>query len=165
MRSLLVRVAILLLLVSAVTANIKKEVKRAHRRYRSKHGVPNLKWSSELAQHAQDRCDHLRDTDSVASKAGDPYGENLEKLWGSSSVGMGEKAVVTWYEEEAGYDYSDPENSATGRLHFTQIVWKNTEKFGCAFTKKGFSTWVCCSYDPPGNRAGEFENNVPDWRD
>jgi hypothetical protein len=58
-----------------------------------------------------------------------------------------------------------------GTGHFTQVVWKNTKKVGCAWNTKScpgngqankmpFYKMVC-EYDPPGNYAGQFPQNVP----
>ena len=56
------------------------------------------------------------------------------------------------------YHSSDNSNKCKpGKMcgHYTQIVWKNTKKVGCAMIEcNGTSTWVC-QYDPPGNWVGQ----------
>ena len=49
-------------------------------------------------------------------------------------------------------------NQETG--HFTQVVWKNTKRVGCALSRKGDHVVVVCRYDPPGNFLGLFETQV-----
>ena len=46
--------------------------------------------------------------------------------------------------------------------NFTQMVWKSTQKIGCAascFEDKDFCFGLCVYY-PAGNYEGEFEENV-----
>ena len=46
--------------------------------------------------------------------------------------------------------------------HFTQVVWKSSQRLGIAKAKSSSGwTYVCASYDPPGNYAGQFTANVP----
>lgn len=70
-------------------------------------------------------------------------------------------AVSEWYSEKKLYDYNNPDFSfETG--HFTQLVWKNTERLGCASSKSKSTNniYVVCNYDPWGNYRGQFEENV-----
>ena len=64
-----------------------------------------------------------------------------------------------WMQERAGYDFRGGAFSMeTG--HFTQVVWKGTQRLGCASaTCARMQVWVC-NYDPPGNMQGDFQRNV-----
>jgi hypothetical protein len=53
--------------------------------------------------------------------------------------------------------------------HFTQVVWKASQRLGCAHqlckTVRGLDGWIdahylVCRYDPPGNYAGQYVANV-----
>ena len=67
---------------------------------------------------------------------------------------------MAWYDEVDRYNYNNPGFSgATG--HFTQVVWKDTKKLGCAISNcPGQGDIYVCHYDPAGNYAGQFEENV-----
>lgn len=44
---------------------------------------------------------------------------------------------------------------ARGCGHYTQVVWANTKRVGCAAAEcRNGGTFVVCSYDPPGNMDG-----------
>jgi hypothetical protein len=53
--------------------------------------------------------------------------------------------------------------------HFTQMVWKNSKRIGCAWNtntckSNGMNFYkLVCEYDPPGNIVGGnyFKDNVP----
>lgn len=69
---------------------------------------------------------------------------------GQSSFG---DAVDSWYAEVNQYNFGSPGWSAnTG--HFTQLVWKDTTRVGCAYTTR--CTWptYICQYAPAGNVIG-----------
>ena len=74
---------------------------------------------------------------------------------------MAKEVFDLWYNERQVYDYNTPGFSMqTG--HFSQVVWQSSERLGCSIecnqaTGKCFSI---CSYDPPGNVIGAFEQNV-----
>lgn len=53
--------------------------------------------------------------------------------------------------------------------HFSQIVWKDTKRVGCVWTKcpeagsvenAVMENYVSCNYWPPGNVMGEASTNV-----
>lgn len=49
---------------------------------------------------------------------------------------------------------------ATG--HFTQLVWKNTQRVGAgiAYTSDRKKVYVVAQYSPPGNYQGQYQQNV-----
>lgn len=74
--------------------------------------------------------------------------------------------VADWADEAVDYDYNY-NRCAQGAVcgHYTQIVWRNTTRVGCATkvcTKNSpfgaqFPTWQfwVCNYAPPGNYSGQ----------
>jgi hypothetical protein len=46
--------------------------------------------------------------------------------------------------------------------HFTQVVWKGSQKLGVGFaiTGDGKTLYVVAQYSPPGNYQGQFGQNV-----
>merc|ERR1740123_1703672 len=92
------------------------------------------------------------------------YGENLYCSWSSNPKAKcaGSKPVDSWYSEMTKYTFgSEPTSSASG--HFTQVVWKNTQKLGIAKAKspKSGKIIVVANYEPAGNWIGQYKDNVP----
>jgi len=152
--------------------DIDADMVAAHNAVRSRLGLPDLVWSEELADYAREwalylaeekscRIEHRPRNGEYARK----YGENL--YWASPvrySDGRrevqdvrAEAVVADWVGEAKYFDYeanSCRENRACG--HYTQVVWRATERLGCARAvcpDKG-QVWVC-NYDPGGNRVGQ----------
>ena len=76
---------------------------------------------------------------------------------------LGVGAVRTWYKEKDVYDFNYPYFSPkTG--HFTQLVWKESERLGVGYAKAPYGTryryYVVAYYDPPGNYEDSFTQNV-----
>ncbi|KAK4254085.1 hypothetical protein QN277_009514 [Acacia crassicarpa] len=75
--------------------------------------------------------------------------------WSSGNM-SGAAAVKLWVNEKAYYDYSS-NSCAAGKQcgHYTQVVWKNTIRVGCAKVRcNNGGTFISCNYDPPGNYVG-----------
>lgn len=123
----------------------------AHNADRSRHCVPPLTWSTEIAATAQvwaNRCVFDHDHNSG-------LGENL--AWGTRLTAR--EAVRLWYEEIGEYNYASPGFGPAG--HFTQVIWRDSRQLGCGKAIcQGEVFWVC-RYSPPGNVEGEFPANVP----
>ncbi|KAJ8769797.1 hypothetical protein K2173_007657 [Erythroxylum novogranatense] len=82
--------------------------------------------------------------------SGGPYGENIAMSTGDLS---GTDAVKLWVDEKPFYDYGS-NSCAEGKVcgHYTQVVWRNSVRIGCAKVRCGNGgTFIGCNYDPPGN--------------
>ena len=144
---------------------------QAHNDARSRHGAAPLSWSASLASYAQSWSDHC-----VFQHSNGPYGENL-----AMGVSTCAAAVALWMDEEASWSPGMGFTEATG--HFTQVrlcaglycqtpgltplprppnqvVWRSTTEVGCGLASCGGSPIVTCSYTPPGNVIGAFDQNV-----
>lgn len=146
----------------------QREMVAAHNRWREKVGVPELSWSSKLAQTAQDWAKHIEQTracriDASAHSDRKDLGENLAYFsairYSNGTRRMQEvdpaRVVDSWAGERKNYDYaSDSCSGVCG--HYTQIVWKSTEQVGCgrAICSDESQVWVC-NYSPPGNFVGQ----------
>jgi pathogenesis-related protein 1 len=124
--------------------------------------LPKLSWSSPAATVAQswaDGCDYQHNPgrgdrgENIAASA--PPGH-----WGVADV------VGAWAGEAQDYDYAS-NTCAAGKQcgHYTQIVWRNTVRAGCAHRictvnspfgaqLPSWDFWVC-DYEPPGNFVGQ----------
>lgn len=163
-----------------------------HNVERAKHGVAALDWSADLAKNAQawvNACHtsrnsngdeffcHQNSTSGCGTDASYHYGENLSFGYPSRS---GKDAVDEWYCEINAYDFDNPAvrggvtfgcdnnpDKVTG--HFTQVVWRDTKRMGCARNTCSLGgntgTLWACEYDPPGNfnanQSGVLNQNVP----
>ncbi|KAM2731092.1 hypothetical protein EV2_034798 [Malus domestica] len=69
----------------------------------------------------------------------------------------GTAAVDLWVAEKADYSY-ESNSCAAGKVcgHYTQVVWRNSARVGCAKVRcSSGGTFIGCNYDPPGNYVGE----------
>ncbi|CAM8888825.1 hypothetical protein QQ045_024137 [Rhodiola kirilowii] len=149
-----------LILVVAVLSNpinaqnSQTDYENAHNSARSLVSVPNIIWNTTLATYAQNYANsRISDCNLVHSNG--PYGENLAKGSGSFT---GQAAVNLWVAEKPYYTYSS-NTCQSGKVcgHYTQVVWKNSVRFGCARAQCNNGWYfVICSYDPPGNYVGQW---------
>lgn len=145
--------------------------------------LPDLTWSEELADFAQEWADTLANSancGTIFHRDQRMYGENIA-FRGSSRLTVEyapEEAVESWAAEIACWDYGtilgnrapsagsescDPvciaKQNSSGCGHYTQLIWRNTREVGCAYSTciDGRFTdeiWVC-NYNPPGNFVGQ----------
>jgi len=130
-----------------------------HNTFRARHGARALQWDNVLQSKAQswaNRCQFHHSGGTLG-----PYGENLAA--GTGGAYDVAAAVKSWTDEIAHYDPNHPQPS-----HFTQVVWKGSEKLGCAVAecsgifpeKYGKAHYHVCEYFPAGNVIGRFPANV-----
>ncbi|KAG8770291.1 hypothetical protein FRC12_004378 [Ceratobasidium sp. 428] len=127
----------------------------AHNKERAAHGAHALVWDNGLAASAQAWANQCKFQHSQA-------GQNLAAGTGNPSIAT---AIGWWNAEKKDYNPSNPQPS-----HWTQVVWKNTKKVGCALKKCppgsifdpkfGVANYYVCHYSPAGNVIGQFPANV-----
>jgi pathogenesis-related protein 1 len=151
----------------ALTPVEQAEMVDAHNRWRRELGVPEVRWSANLAASAQHWADSLRQDQQcrMAHSGTRGLGENL--YWASpliSSDGKKQpqpvsagKVADAWASEKRHYDYAG-NRCAAGHMcgHYTQMVWLRTTDIGCAKAAcaNHAQVWVC-HYAPPGNWRGQ----------
>lgn len=147
----------------ANTINIQ-QVLDAHNVYRKELGLPLLKWSDELADYAQKwvnelsrnrNCEMLHRPYDEGNPWYQLYGENI---FSGGSGYTAVDAVESWGSEKKYFDKDSRtckgDWSTCG--HYTQIIWKQTRKVGCAVvTCTNGDIIIVCNYDPAGNVIGE----------
>lgn len=125
----------------------------AHNAARAQVGVGPVQWDNTVAAYAQNYANQ-RAGDCQLIHSGGPYGENI--AWGSADL-SGKAAVDMWVSEKADYDYNS-NNCSPNKVcgHYTQVVWRNSVRIGCAKVRCSTGgTFIGCNYDPPGNYVGE----------
>ncbi|KAK4257656.1 hypothetical protein QN277_007218 [Acacia crassicarpa] len=114
-----------------------------------------LVWDPKLASYARWYANQRR-SDCALRHSNGPYGENI--FWGSGTGWSPAQAAADWVSEKKYYNYG-ANSCAAGQMcgHYTQVVWKNTRRVGCAKINcnGGKGVFMTCNYDPPGNYIGE----------
>ncbi|EFJ04297.1 hypothetical protein SELMODRAFT_138925 [Selaginella moellendorffii] len=142
-------------------ASQQSDLVDAHNAARSAVNVSGLVWNDTVAAFASSWAATLRDQNNCALiHSGGRYGENLWKWWGSPGLPAppATDAVAAWVNERVDYNYAS-NTCAAGKVcgHYTQVVWKNSVRVGCAYVQcNGMNAYlVSCNYDPPGNYIGQ----------
>ncbi|KAL2927638.1 Pathogenesis-related protein 1C [Bienertia sinuspersici] len=134
--------------------NLPQDYVNAHNTARAAVGVGNILWNTTLATYAQNYANQ-RKVDCTLQHSSGPYGENIAS--GSGAFMTGLAAVQLWVNEKADYDYYS--NTCTsGKVcgHYTQVVWRDSARIGCARVQCNNGWYfVTCNYDSPGNWVGE----------
>jgi len=145
----------------------------SHNTIRSQLGLKPLRWSNQLAIYAQQWANHQAKTQNCfmqhrphySSPFKQIHGENLfwasPKRWSDGKVELQRisisEVVKAWGNEVVDYNYQKNSCRAGEQCgHYTQIVWRESQKVGCAkvICADKSQLWVC-NYDPPGNYIGE----------
>lgn len=126
----------------------------AHNVARAMVGVGPLVWDPAIAAYAQWYANQRRgDCRLIHSRSN--YGENL--FWGSGKEWSAREAVESWVNERRDYNYAT-NTCNPGRVcgHYTQVVWKNSVRLGCARVRcNSGAIFITCNYSPRGNFIGQ----------
>ncbi|PPJ55129.1 hypothetical protein CBER1_09960 [Cercospora berteroae] len=136
--------------------SLESEVLNSTNYYRARHAARPVTWNSTLAHFAQSWA-----ATCIWGHSAGPYGENIAAGFVNATL-----AVDAWAGEEVEYDY-EKGGFSMGTGHFSQLVWRNTTKIGCAIAEcqslvatGAHGAYLVCEYDPAGNTLGAFEANV-----
>jgi Cysteine-rich secretory protein family len=133
----------------------------AHNRERSSAGIAPLAWDPALAAEAARWGETLAASGAFeheGSGGDDPEGENL---WaGTKGAYAPEEMVEGWIEEKKFFRPGRfPDNSRTGEYedvgHYTQLMWRDTDRVGCALAAGAKEEVLVCRYRTAGNVVGE----------
>ncbi|ESQ47923.1 hypothetical protein EUTSA_v10022205mg [Eutrema salsugineum] len=142
------------LTVPSLAEDWKQDFLEAHNEARNEVGLSPLVWDDEVAAYASSYANQ-RISDCAMVHSNGPFGENI--AWSSGDMSA-EDASEMWIDEKKYYDYNsntcnDPNGGTC--LHYTQVVWQNTLRLGCAkVVCNSGGTFITCNYDPPGNYIG-----------
>jgi len=153
-----------------------------HNEAREEVGIQSkIKWSPKIAKDAKTYADILANSGEFEHDSkknhlsyenggyeNGPYGENLYAYYNSNGKkATFEMASNDWINEKNFYHYGkvsfDGDDCDRGEQcgHYTQIIWENTTRVGCAISqyKKGKYKGgyvVVCKYKTPGNIIGQY---------
>ncbi|VBB84282.1 Putative protein of unknown function [Podospora comata] len=132
--------------------------------YRSAHAARPLTWDANLAAFALQKANECR-----LDHAG-PYGENAYWSWYYPPTHQPDFTAEIGWAFEAWNSQEEIDAYVAGDLlggaHFTQTVWKATERVGCAFSggrcvgNPDQEWWFYCDFWPRGNVRGWYGGNV-----
>lgn len=142
-----------------------------HNYHRSNHSAVDIEWDEGLASTAAKiaaTCVYEHNTEMD----GGGYGQNIAAGVDADGVArvitdMFYNGEVNYYTNLYGEDSPDMSNFEKWG-HFSQIVWQETTKVGCAtqYCSGGLANtganvpphFTVCNYNPPGNFANEYSN-------
>jgi hypothetical protein len=122
-------------------------------------GAVPLRWDDKLAAHAAAWAQHLAASRTFEHAEQSAEGENL---WaGTTGAYTPEQMVESWINEKALYKNGRfPDVAKSGNWvdvgHYTQLIWGNTARVGCALAANDEEDFLVCRYDPPGNWMGQY---------
>jgi pathogenesis-related protein 1 len=125
-----------------------------HNKVRADVGVSALEWSGELAALAQQWTEQLaRSGCALRHRRPNAYGENL--FQGTLGAYTALDAARAWESEKKDYAGSALTQADAPRVgHYTQMVWRQTQRLGCGQAVCADTLIVACNYAPPGNVLG-----------
>ncbi|XP_065676814.1 uncharacterized protein LOC136072146 isoform X2 [Hydra vulgaris] len=148
----------------------RKEMVEQHNKFRSIHLVKPLHLDKSLSKDAQSYAAYVAKHNSVAHS--DPkdrpdIGESVAEMCTKEGVlPTAEHIVSKWYSEicNPGFDFKNV-SKQPGTGHFTQIIWKDTDKLGIGLAVANHPNGDSCSYvvaryKSAGNYLDKIKENV-----
>lgn len=132
-----------------------------HNAARNEVGVPQLELDDDLNRAALDYAEELARTGLFQHSPGGSRPGQGENLWAGTTAAFSYDQMATAWVEEKRYFKHDvfPNVSTTGNWqdvgHYTQIIWRDTTRFGCGLATGLGRDWLVCRYSPPGNFTGQ----------
>ncbi|MBV9930377.1 MAG: SCP-like extracellular [Alphaproteobacteria bacterium] len=135
----------------------------AHNRERDALGLAPLAWDAGLARDAAAWAAELARRGEIEheEEVGDADTSEGENLWQGTTGGFAPEAMVgLWIAEKKDFRPGPiPAVSRTGRFedvgHYTQLVWRATDRVGCALARGARDEMLVCRYRTAGNVEGE----------
>ncbi|KKF96023.1 Fruiting body protein SC14 [Ceratocystis platani] len=147
----------------------------SHNIHRQNHSASALAWDENLAAYALTAAKNCVFEHDL-TPGGGGYGQNIAMFGTTDNMpdaGTAIAQAVTnmWYNSELelfpSYGGEPDMSNFKAWGHFSQIVWKDTQKVGCASFKCAAGTmaemaswYTVCNYSPPGNFGGQYAENV-----
>jgi len=139
-----------------------------HNEIRRKHGLSDLIWDASLVPDATAQatdCEvqqrHFHGHQNGAGQNCFTSKPPVLEIFGGQLDKAAEFVVENWYKEIHDFDFKtsatrEGVKAVTG--HFTQLVWKDTQRVGGGISPNG--NFVVCNYFPPGNISSRRAQQV-----
>lgn len=122
-----------------------------------------LIWDEDLAVGAKEHADGCKFQHAQQSALGETLytaGSTDDDIDNIDQLITG---TVEWYQEQLDYDYYTGVCGGAQCTHYTQLVWAESKKVGCAYATcvnmifpAPYELLLVCRFDPKGNWIGEF---------
>ena len=142
-------------------AQIADRLTRPQNEERAVVGLPAMAWDPALAQAADAYAAELARTGKWGHSNPDQRPGQGENLWmGTRAAFTAEEMVDGWLTERRLFRHGTfPNVSRSGSWHdvghYTQIIWADTMRVGCAIRSSRAHDYLVCRYSAPGNVMGE----------
>ncbi len=146
---------------SATAADLADRLTRAQNAERELVGVQPLAWDSGLAAAASEYAAELAATGKWEHSSPEQRLNQGENLWmGTRSAFTPEQMVADWLTERQIFRGGTfPDVATKGSWHdvghYTQIIWADTLRVGCAVRSSRSYDYLVCRYSSPGNVMGQ----------
>lgn len=145
-------------------AEFIKQCKDAHDYARKPLGVPSLEWDEDLAKEAQEWANTMLKEKNMHHSKKKGMGENIAWEYNSNKKpkNVHDMIIRRWIDNEKPYfeykTYPCKDKDCKKEVgHYTQVIWKNTKKFGVGLAEDGEgNAYLCANYQPAGNFIGQF---------
>jgi len=135
-----------------------------HNAIRANHGAQSLEWDEDCASAALTVAKGCTFQHAVPFGQGQNLWETISSQYYNVSGGIHE----VWYKDELSLfnqynlwgEGEVPDEVFPDIGHFTQVVWKGTQKVGCGSHDCGGTKMTVCNYAPAGNVKGDYGKNV-----
>lgn len=141
-------------------ASFETAMLSAHNAERAAVGVAPLQWDAQLAASARAYADSLAASGAFQHAPKSARAGQGENLWMGTRGAYGLSAMVGSWASEKGYFIPGifPNVSRTGNWadvgHYTQMIWRDTQRLGCGLGSSARSDVLVCRYAPGGNVDG-----------
>lgn len=140
--------------------SIEARLLDAHNRERASVGSPPLQWDPQLQRAAAEFARELAATGQFRHATPQALQGQGENLWqGTSGAFTPEQMVADWASGRRHFQPGIfPNVSRTGNWtdvgHYSQIIWPQTTRLGCALHPSRGQDLLVCRYFPAGNIVG-----------
>ncbi len=140
---------------------LEQRLLHLHNRDRSQLALPALTWDSQLAAGAASYGPTLEATGRLIHSPGSVRPGQGENLWMGTRDRYGLESMFHGWSGERRLFRTGvfPRVSTSGRwrevAHYTQIIWPDTKRVGCAVHRGINWDYLICRYAPAGNVIGQ----------
>lgn len=137
-------------------------VLEAHNVARAEVGTPPLVLDQDLNDQALAYAEELARTGNFQHSSSGSRPNQGENLWGGTAGAFDYAYMAAgWIDEKQYYVHGTfPNVSNTGNWadvgHYTQVIWRDTERLGCGIATGSGWDYLVCRYSPPGNVQGQY---------